>query len=263
MANKIKATGIGKIFHEEETDKPVEAIQNITLDIEEGHFIVLLGPSGCGKSTFLNIIGGFEEPTSGEIILNGHPIHGPGPDRGVVFQEFVLYPWRTVLRNVTIGLEVQGVPKAERLQRANELVSLVGLQGFEHRYPHVLSGGMKQRVAIARALVTDPEILLMDEPFGSLDAQTRRVLMDDLLRIWQEMRKTIIFVTHSTQEALLLGDEIVVLTCRPSSICKIVRNDLGRPRDPTSSKFVEMEKELIQLISTQMDQRENIAGCAI
>jgi NitT/TauT family transport system ATP-binding protein len=257
MREKISVNNICKIFHEEGKDKSVEAIHEISLDIKDGHFVILLGPSGCGKSTFLNIIGGFDRQTSGQILLNGEPIKGPGPDRGVVFQEFILYPWRTVLRNVTIGLEVQGVAKERRLKRGNELLALVGLQGFENRYPHVLSGGMKQRVAIARALAPDPEILLMDEPFGALDAQTRMVLMNDLLRIWEEMRKTIIFVTHSTQEALILGDEIVVLTCRPSTICKVVRNDLSRPRDTTSPEFVRMEKELLSLISAQTERGDN------
>lgn len=254
MSEKIRAIGISKVFYDEGAGKKVEAIEDITLSIDEGHFVVIIGPSGCGKSTFLNIVAGFEKPTKGEVFLNGEPIVGPGPDRGFVFQEFVLYPWRTVLGNVTIGLEVQKMPKTQRTKLALELLKLIGLQGFEYHYPHVLSGGMKQRVAIARSLATDPEILLMDEPFGALDAQTRQVFMQDLLRIWEKMRKTILFVTHSTQEAILLADEIIILSARPSSVCKIVTVSLPRPRDPLRPEFIELEREVLQKVSEEGDR---------
>jgi NitT/TauT family transport system ATP-binding protein len=248
----IQAIGVGKIFRDEHTGHEIEAIHDITLNVGEGRFVVLIGPSGCGKSTFLYMVAGFEHPTKGQLLLHGKKILGPGPDRGIVFQEFVLYPWRTVLGNVTVGLEVRKVPQAERQQRARQLLQLVGLNGFEQQFPYKLSGGMKQRVAIARALAPDPEILLMDEPFGALDAQTRQVLMDDLLDVWRRTQKTILFVTHSVQEAVFLADEIVVLTGRPSTVHKIVSVQLPRPRDYTSRGFAQVEREVMNMISFEV-----------
>ena len=250
MTPKIRIADLRKTFADPEGGGEVEAIGNVSLDIGPGRFVILFGPSGCGKSTLLNIIAGFEAPTAGDVLLDGRPIREPGPERGFVFQEFVMYPWRTVIGNVAIGLDVQAtLDKDARLARARELVKLVGLSGFEDRYTHVLSGGMKQRVAIARALATDPEILLMDEPFGALDAQTRRTLQDDLLRIWQQMSKTIIFVTHSVQEAVLLGDKVVSLSRRPSTINGIFDIALPRPRDTTSREFAEIERDLLKLLA--------------
>jgi NitT/TauT family transport system ATP-binding protein len=254
MAEKIRAVGIGKVFRDERTGVSVEAIREISLSVEAGRFVVLIGPSGCGKSTFLYMVAGFEQPTRGQLLLDGTPITRPGPDRGIVFQEFVLYPWRTVRRNVSIGLEVQKVPRAERVARADQLLALVGLQGFEDRYPHELSGGMKQRVAIARALASDPEILLMDEPFGALDAQTRRVLTEDLLGIWEATRKTILFVTHSVQEAVLLADDVVALAARPTTVRRVFSVAQPRPRDPTSPALLEIERELLGIISVEVDK---------
>ena len=252
VSEKIRAANVRKVFYDEAGQESIEAIRSISLTVAPGRFIVLFGPSGCGKSTFLNIVAGFEQPTEGAVLLDGEPISGPGPDRGFVFQEFVLYPWRTVLGNVTIGLDVQKkLPKRERLVRAQELLALVGLEGFEQRYPHVLSGGMKQRVAIARALAPEPEILLMDEPFGALDAQTRQALQEDLLRIWQETQKTILFVTHSVREALLLGDQVVALSRRPAVVRRILQVDLKRPRDATSREFAALERELMGALSEE------------
>ena len=249
MAAKIRIANLRKTYRVIDESYEVEAIHNVTLDIHAGRFVILFGPSGCGKSTLLSIIAGFERPTEGEVLLEGRPIVGPGPERGFVFQEFVMYPWRTVLGNVAVGLDVQKkLPKAERLARAREMVKLVGLDGFEDRYTHILSGGMKQRVAIARSLATDPEILLMDEPFAALDAQTRRSLQDDLLRIWQRVSKTIIFVTHSVQEAVLLGDQVVSLSARPSTINGIVDVARPRPRDTMDPRFVEIERKLMALL---------------
>jgi len=249
MTAKIRIANLRKTFKLPDETHEVEAIRHVTFDIHAGRFVILFGPSGCGKSTLLNIIAGFEKPTEGEVLLEGRPITGPGPERGFVFQEFVMYPWRTVLGNVAIGLDVQKkMDKEARLDRAREMVKLVGLGGFEDRYTHILSGGMKQRVAIARSLATDPEILLMDEPFGALDAQTRRTLQDDLLRIWQRMSKTIVFVTHSVQEAVLLGDQVISLSGRPSTINGVFDIALPRPRDTTDPKFVEIERELMQLL---------------
>lgn len=253
MSECIQAIGVGKIFPDSHRGQHVEAIRDITLTIEKGKFIVLIGPSGCGKSTFLYMVAGFEHPTTGRLLLHDRPIVRPGPDRGIVFQEFILFPWRTVLGNVTIGLEAQRAPTAERTQRARNLLRLVGLERFENQYPHTLSGGMKQRVAIARALATDPEILLMDEPFGALDAQTRQVLMNDLLRIWEETRKTVLFVTHSVQEAVFLADEVVVLTGRPGRVHGIVPISLPRPRSQTQSTFVHFERQILDMISYQVD----------
>jgi|KBSSwiStaDraftv2_1062776.scaffolds.fasta_scaffold193150_3 NitT/TauT family transport system ATP-binding protein len=249
MTAKIRIVNLRKTFKLPDESAEVEAIRHVTLDIHAGQFVILFGPSGCGKSTLLNIIAGFETPTEGEVLLEGRPIAGPGPERGFVFQEFVMYPWRTVLGNVAIGLDVQKkLDKEARLGRAREMVNLVGLGGFEDRYTHILSGGMKQRVAIARSLATDPEILLMDEPFGALDAQTRRALQDDLLRIWQRMSKTIVFVTHSVQEAVLLGDQVISLSGRPSTINGVLDIALPRPRDTTDARFIAIERELMQLL---------------
>jgi NitT/TauT family transport system ATP-binding protein len=221
------------------------AISDISLSISEGSFVSILGPSGCGKSTLLYIVGGFVKPTTGLVKVKDKPITGPGPDRGPVFQEFALFPWKTVLGNVVYGLRQQGVARAEADARGRKLIGMVGLKGYETFYPKELSGGMKQRVAIARTLAYNPAVLLMDEPFGALDAHTRTRLQNDLLNIWERDRKTVLFVTHSVEEAVFLSDKVIVMTRSPGRIKQIVDIDLPRPRrraelllDPHYQKYV-------------------------
>jgi NitT/TauT family transport system ATP-binding protein len=206
------------------------ALSDISLDIEEGAFVSILGPSGCGKSTLLYIVGGFVNPTEGAATMKGRPIKGPGPERGPVFQEFALFPWKTVLGNVMYGPRQQGVKTGEAEAQAHALIEMVGLKGFENFYPKELSGGMKQRVALARTLAYHPAVLLMDEPFGALGAHTRTRLQNDLLNIWERDRKTVLFVTHSVDEAVFLSDKVVVMTRSPGRIKQIVDIDLPRPR---------------------------------
>jgi NitT/TauT family transport system ATP-binding protein len=194
------------------------ALEHINLDVGAGEFLVIVGPSGCGKSTLLDLLGGLTSPSTGRILIDGKPIAGPALDRGLVFQQYALLPWRTAIRNVEFGLEAKGIRKSERIDRARHFLGMVGLAGFEERYPHELSGGMKQRVAIARSLAYDPGVLLMDEPFAALDAQTRETLQGELQRIWRASGKTIIFITHSIDEAIYLGQRVAVMTSRPGRI---------------------------------------------
>ena len=224
----LEVLGLTKTFRR--GTRTVEAIAGFSLMVENGEFVSIVGPSGCGKSTFLHILGGFEPADSGTMLLNGVPIAGPGPDRGMLFQEFALFPWRSVMGNVGWALEVQGVPKAERLVRAGKFLELVGLSGFADAYPAELSGGMKQRVALARVLAFEPRILLMDEPFGALDAQTRELMQEELNGIWQQTRNTVLFVTHDIEEAIYLSDRVIVFTARPGRLKDEVRVDLPRPR---------------------------------
>ena len=247
--DRIKAVGVTHVYPSVAGQREVVAIQDLNMAVREGEFAVLLGPSGCGKSTFLYLCGGFITPTSGQVLLGGAPITGPGPNRGIVFQEFVLYPWKTVLGNIRFGLEIQKVPAAEMGERAMYYVRLAGLEGFEHAYPHTLSGGMKQRVAIARALAYGPEVLLMDEPFGALDALTRAVMIRDLQRIWQEARKTVLFVTHGVREAILLADRVFTFSARPGRVKDVLEITLPRPRDPMAPDFLVYEKHLVAGLS--------------
>ncbi|MBR1231820.1 ABC transporter ATP-binding protein [Bradyrhizobium sp. AUGA SZCCT0182] len=198
------------------------ALEDITLDVRPGEFLALVGPSGCGKSTLLDLLGGLTAPTSGRILLDGRPIEGPARDRGIVFQQYALFPWRTAAQNVEFGLDIAGFKARERRERAMHYLELVGLSAFAERYPHELSGGMKQRVAIARSLAYDPEVLLMDEPFAALDAQTRETLQGELLRIWRTTGKTILFITHGIDEAVVLGQRVAVMTSRPGRIKQVV-----------------------------------------
>ena len=221
------------------------ALSDISLTIEDGAFVSILGPSGCGKSTLLYIVGGFVNPTHGTARMKGREITGPGPDRGPVFQEFALFPWKSVLGNVMYGPRQQGIRPAEAQAQSRALIEMVGLKGFEDFYPKELSGGMKQRVALARTLAYHPAVLLMDEPFGALDAHTRTRLQNDLLNIWERDRKTVLFVTHSVDEAVFLSDKVVMMTRAPGRIKKIVDIDLPRPRrrtelllDPRYQQFV-------------------------
>jgi len=239
----LSINNLRKTFPKE--DGEMVAIEDFSLKVKEGEFVCILGPSGCGKTTLLRMIAGLEKPTSGELLLNNVPITKPGSDRGMVFQEFALFPWRTVRKNIEFGLEVKGVPPEERKRISQRFIDLVGLNGFEDYHPPQLSGGMKQRVGIARALANEPMILLMDEPFGALDAQTRNLMQKELLRIWKETEKTVIFITHSVDEAVYLADRIVVLTTRPSHIKEIFEIQSERPRDRASLEFANMRKRIL------------------
>ena len=226
----IQISGLSKTFPARGKDQAVEAIQSLDLTVEDGEFLTILGPSGCGKTTLLRIVAGLTQWDEGTITIDGKELRGPGPDRAMVFQSFALMPWATILANVAFGLELRGVGKSEREAKAAELIDMVGLKGFERRLPGELSGGMQQRVGLARALAVDPKILLMDEPFGALDEQTRRLLQEELLSIWEQTRKTVIFITHSMEEAVLLGDRVVLMSPRPGRIVDIVNVPLERPR---------------------------------
>jgi NitT/TauT family transport system ATP-binding protein len=208
----------------------VQALARVSASIKDGEFVAVVGPSGCGKSTLLYMIGGFVAPTGGRILVDGRPVTGPGPDRGPVFQEFALFPWRTAIENILFGLQEQKVPKAAARARALELIEMVHLRGYENLYPRELSGGMKQRVAIARTLAYDPAILLMDEPFGALDAHTRTMLQDELLAIWERHTKTVLFVTHAVDEAVYLADRVLLMTSAPGQIKADIPIALPRPR---------------------------------
>jgi NitT/TauT family transport system ATP-binding protein len=258
MQTHIQINRVDKIFSS--GGREVVALNDINMSIQRGEFICLLGPSGCGKSTLLNAVAGFSLPTSGTILVDGKAVLEPGPDRGMVFQEYALFPWMTVAENIAFGLEIKKLPKANISQKVGSLLEMLNLQDFRERYPKDLSGGMRQRVAIARVLALDSPIMLMDEPFGALDSLTRRNLQDELLRIWTELRKTIIFVTHSIEESIYLADRIVVMTYRPGKIKKIVNVTIPRPRDPSSTEFNDLKKELSQLVMEEQSRhnREEI-----
>ena len=228
--------------------EPVPAVDGLTLSIGDSEFVCLVGRSGCGKTTSLRLIAGLEKATHGRISLNALPVDGPSADRCVVFQRYTLFPWRTVLANVAFGLEMRGLSKSEREETARHYLSVVGLAEYLKAYPSELSGGMQQRVAVARALAAKPEVLLMDEPFGALDAQTRAVLQQELVRIWKADRKTIVFVTHDIQEAVLLADRVVVMQGPPGRIQAILDCDLPRPRDKNSPAFVEISDRIHMLL---------------
>jgi NitT/TauT family transport system ATP-binding protein len=243
-AAMIEIDGVSQVFQTSSRQDHL-ALSDISLTIEDGAFVSILGPSGCGKSTLLYIVGGFVQPTRGAAKMKGRAIRGPGPDRGPVFQEFALFPWKSVLGNVMYGPRQQGVKHAEAEAQSRALIEMVGLKGFEDFYPKELSGGMKQRVALARTLAYHPEVLLMDEPFGALDAHTRTRLQNDLLNIWERDRKTVLFVTHSVEEAVFLSDKVVMMTRSPGRVRQIVDIDLPRPRrrtelllDPRYQKYV-------------------------
>jgi NitT/TauT family transport system ATP-binding protein len=244
----ISIDGVTKTFHDRSRGGDVVALDDITLSIATNDFVCLLGPSGCGKSTLLNIIAGFEKPTRGRVSVDSEAVTAPGADRGVVFQQPTLMPWLTVTENIAFHLKLKGVAKAERSERAQAFIDLVGLKGFEKHYPSELSGGMSQRVGIARALIMNPRVILMDEPFAALDAQTRQEMQEELVAIWQRQHGTIVFVTHSVDEALVLGNRIVVMTRRPGRIRDVVAFDLPRPRDVTGAEFNDMKRHLLGLI---------------
>lgn len=255
--DKIIAVNINRIYkvrqHDTEELTEFQVLKNVNLTVKKEEFLVIVGPSGCGKSTFLDMIAGLAQPTSGEIYMDKKLITGPALDRGIVLQGYALFPWRSVRKNVEFGLEIKNVPKKERAEISQRFIDLVHLNGFEDRYPHELSGGMKQRVAIARALAYDPEVLLMDEPFAAVDAQTREVLQGELLRIWEKTKKTIIFVTHSIDEAIFLADRVVVMSANPGTIKDIIQIELPRPRDGirASTEFGKLRQEIWQLLQGQ------------
>ncbi|HEY9207214.1 MAG TPA: ABC transporter ATP-binding protein [Candidatus Methanoperedens sp.] len=245
---KVKAEEIKKEFPGKSGSV---ALGGINLDIMEGEFFAIVGPSGCGKSTFLEIVAGLIKPTSGHIFIDGAPAEGTNHNSGIVFQGYALFPWRTVMGNVAYGLEEKGIKRSEREDVCKKYISLVGLSGFENHYPHELSGGMKQRVAIARALAYDPDILLMDEPFAALDAQTREILQGEVLRIWNETRKTVLFVTHNIEEAVFLADRIAVMSGRPGVIKRIFEVSLPRPRQEElrlSQAFIKLRHDVGMLV---------------
>ncbi len=229
------------------------AIEDVSFVVEDGEFVCILGPSGCGKTTLLRMIGGLDDITRGEILLGDRSVSGPGSDRGFVFQEYTLFPWRNAQKNVEFGLEIQRVSRDERKRIAGRYIDLVGLNGFEDRFPKELSGGMQQRVAIARALASNPEILLMDEPFGALDAQTRNLMQVEILRIWEKEHKTILFVTHSVDEAVFLADRVFVLTTSPGKIREIVEINVKRPRVRTDTEVNKIRDKLLSLLNVKYE----------
>ena len=231
--------------------RQVQALERISLTVPDGQFACIVGPSGCGKSTLLMVAAGLTEPSEGDVLVDGKPASEPGADRGMVFQSYSLYPWLSVRRNIEFGLEIKQIPRAQRRQRSSELIHLMKLDGFAEAYPKALSGGMKQRAAIARALANDPQVLLMDEPFGALDAQTRQIMQELLTDLWQRYRKTVLFVTHDIEEAIFLGDVIYVMTNRPGRIRTTLRVDLPRPRTfemVGSPQFAELRNQVVGII---------------
>jgi NitT/TauT family transport system ATP-binding protein len=248
----MQVKGLDKIYVTHESK--VLALTDIDLDIQKGEFVCLLGPSGCGKSTLLKIMAGLLNASRGGIEINGATVTAPGPERAVVFQDYALFPWMTVEDNIEFGLEARGVPADKRRQTSGELLKVVGLQDFARKYPHHLSGGMKQRVSIARSLAVEPQILLMDEPFGALDAQTRSVMQEELLRIWRLYRKTVVFVTHSIEEAIYLSDRIVVMTARPGRIKAIVEIKDDRPRDMTAPAMTALRRRVHAILTEEIDR---------
>jgi len=224
----LQISGVSKSFRRGRLAVPALAV--IDLAVGDREFVAIVGPSGCGKSTFLHIVGGFERPDAGTIARDGAPIAGPGPDRGMLFQDFALFPWRSVFGNVVWPLEIKKMPKRERQELTERQLAVVGLAAFRNHYPHELSGGMKQRVALARVLALDPAVLLMDEPFGALDAQNRELLQEELERVWESTQKTVLFVTHDIDEAVYLADRVIVFTARPGRIKEEIVVDLPRPR---------------------------------
>ena len=242
-AAKLVVQNLRKSFRSQRSEGSIQVFEGISFAVQPSEFISLVGPSGCGKTTFLRILDGLIPHDDGEILLDGKTIIKPGPDKGFVFQDSSLLPWRTVMDNIILGLELQGAGKREARKKAERYIALVGLAGFEHHYPHELSGGMQQRVNLARALIVDPQVLLMDEPFASLDAQTREIMQAELLKMWNQTKKTVIFVTHQIEEAIYLSDRVVVFSARPASIREIVKVGIPRPR----SLSVKRSKEFLDL----------------
>jgi len=253
---KLKIVNLKKEFRTSHNSHPIVAVDDFNLDVYEHEFVALVGPSGCGKSTLLRIVAGLDQPTEGSALLDGQQINGPNPQRGMFFQEYALFPWKTVWGNVEFGLKAQKFAKQDRRKIVGEYIDLVGLKGFERHYPDEISGGMKQRCALARVLATDPSILLMDEPLAAVDAQTRLILQEDLLRIWgedrsREERKTVLYITHNIDEAVLMADRVVVMSSHPGRVRKIIEIKLPRPRIPARTlpdfqKYIQQIWDLIK-----------------
>ncbi len=246
---KLEIRDVGKIYNTKAGE--TTALEKTSFTVADGEFVTILGPSGCGKSTILRIVAGLEESNSGQVLLDGKEINGPGPDRGMVFQSYTLFPWLNVKDNITFGLKLKGVSQKDRDDLARHYLQLIGLEGFEKHYPIQLSGGMKQRVAIARALANDPKILLMDEPFGALDAQTRTIMQEVLLKAWEDTKKTILFITHDVDESIFLADSVYVMTARPGRLKKKIPITLARPREysmKSTPEFGNYKEELLSLI---------------
>lgn len=239
MKQKLVAANVFKSFSRAD-GTAIQILNDINLAVNENEFLVILGPGQCGKTVFLKLVAGLDSPSAGRILMDGKPVTGPSPSRGMVFQKYALMQWKTVIENVGLGLKLKGVSKSERDARAEYFIKLVGLTGFEHAYPDQLSGGMKQRVGIARAYCTDPEVMLMDEPFGALDAQTRYQMEEEVLRIWEEAKRTVVFVTNNIEEAIYLGDRIVLLSKCPAQVKAEYVIDLPRPRAYTDPRFLEL-----------------------
>ncbi|HEV8675322.1 MAG TPA: ABC transporter ATP-binding protein [Methylomirabilota bacterium] len=265
MPPKIAVRGLHHAYVNRFTRERVVALAGVDLEVAEGEFLTVVGPSGCGKTTLLGILAGFVVPTRGEVLLDGRPVAGPGPDRGVVFQELAILPWRTVERNIAHGPEIRGVPRAERMAIVRRLVEMVGLVGFEKKYPHELSGGMKQRVAVARTLAANPEIMLMDEPFAAVDAQTRMTLQEELNTIARATGKTILFVTHNVEEAVFLGDRCCVLSRRPGRVKALVPVPVPRAertwkRVPAEPGFEATKDMVLTLVREEVSGDERPGG---
>ena len=236
----------------------LRALEDVSVLVQNQEFVAILGPSGCGKSSLLNIVAGFVRPTGGQVFVGGREVSSPGRDRGVVFQEHALFPWMTVRENIEFGPKVNGVPKNVRAKKVEELIELVGLTGFEDAFPKQLSGGMRQRVAVSRALANDPDILLMDEPFSALDEQTRQRVQEEFVRVWKETEQTVLLVTHSIEESVLMSDRVVVMSTKPGRVKKTIEIDLPRPRDDTNPEFVEKKRLIGEILYHDDDYGERV-----
>ena len=248
MSSMIEVKNVRKLFVNEEGEKN-EVLKNVNFHVDKNEFVVIFGPGQCGKTTLLNIIAGLEEATDGEVLKMGETVSGPGPDRAVVFQDILLFPWLTVMQNVEYSMKVRGMDIRMRREEAGKYIDLVGLNGFEKAYPVQISGGMKQRVGIARASCTKPDVMLMDEPFGALDAQTRYLMQDEVIRISSTEKRTVVFVTNNVEEAIYLADRIIIMTDCPSTVLKDIKIDLPRPRSYVDPEFLSLRKEISAMLN--------------
>ena len=248
----IKIEKLTKVY--DRNGEEATALKDIDLEVHNGEILCVIGPSGCGKTSLLRIIAGLDKPTNGRATIEGKEIENAGADRCMIFQESTLFPWRTAQKNIEFSLEIKGLDPQKRKELSDQLIELVGLKGFEDAYPRQLSSGMKQRISLARALASDPKVFLMDEPFGSLDAQTRNIMQKELLEIWRKNEKTILFVTHSVDEAVYLGDRVAILTARPGTLKKIIEVNLPRPRDRVGNEFTAIRKQILQELEVEVER---------